>query len=141
MKKFKDVSLQELPPHIADVLRTLIPEDAEVTDYFSTQDLASVKAIINKKSNNADGVKDNCTPIGCSDCKDCPIEKSEQLNLTGVLQTIGTAMESLAHIVHIDGSIAKNEQVKAEYALHNICAAADYALEVLDFSCNDKGGK
>lgn len=67
MNKFKDADLSHLPPHIVSMLRDLIPENADVEIICA-----------DVKKSNADDVKDNCTPMGCQDCRDCPIDKEAE---------------------------------------------------------------
>lgn len=74
MKKFKDVDLNSVPPHVADILRAIIPEDASVEFDFSNPGCGFISAVVDGE------VKDDCSEMGCKDCNDCPVEKAVSIN-------------------------------------------------------------
>lgn len=71
MKKFKDIDLTAIPEPVADILKALIPENADVDFDFSDPNFGVLSAIV-----GADPVRDDCSAMGCKDCADCPIEKA-----------------------------------------------------------------
>lgn len=120
MKTFKDVNLSSIPAPVADLLRCLIPEDADVEIIYADV------------TRNADPVRDACTPMGCADCSACPIDRTTAVNLMEPVTIISNAYMKLASLVRVTGDIPPEERSYAIDALSDISNAVDYALEVLE---------
>lgn len=70
MKKFKDVDLNTVPAPVAELLRAIIPDDADVDFDFSDPHFGVISAVV------GDDVKDDCSNIDCDNCDDCPIAEA-----------------------------------------------------------------
>lgn len=75
MKKFKDIDLTTIPEPVADILKALIPENADVEFDFSEQGFGFLSAVV-----SSDDVKDSCSFMGCEDCYDCPLDRMEAMS-------------------------------------------------------------
>lgn len=123
-KTFKDVNLSSIPAPVADLLRCLIPEDADVEIIYA--DVAR----------NADAVKDDCTPMGCADCSDCPINRAVTVNLLKTVAAITNAYTKLVSLVRLNGDVLPNDRQAAIDALGVIINEGDYASALLEGDVN-----
>lgn len=125
MKKFKDVDLSHIPPPLAALLRDLIPANADVE---------IISADVTHK--NADAVKDSCTPMGCADCSDCPINRAVTVNLLETVAAIANAYTKLVSLVRLNGDVLPNDRQAAIDALGIIINEGDYASALLEGDVN-----
>ena len=72
MKKFKDVDLSKIPAPVAELLKSIIPDSADVEFDFSDPFVGVISAVVGDN----DDVKDDCSGMSCKDCGACPIENA-----------------------------------------------------------------